>query len=76
MLLFLYFKIPLTHAFSGAHFQKMTFCGSSVVPNFVLQNKLLFSVPQCAGPRALKVPETIVYRRQQKQDTNCTTYKH
>ena len=43
---------------------------------FVLQNKLLFYIPECARPRALKVMETIVYRRKQKQDRKCTTYKH
>ena len=76
ILSFLYFKSQLVRACSGAHFQNMTFCGSPVAPMFVLRNKLLFCVPECARPRALKVMETIVYRGQQKQDTKCTTYKH
>ena len=54
----------------------MTFSGSPIAPMFVLRKELPFSVPECARPRALKATETLVYRRQQKQDTKCTTYEH
>ena len=71
----LVFQNPTSVCLFRSSFSKMTLCGSPVVPKFVLQNKLLFYVPQSARPRAPKVGKTIVYGRPQKKDTKCTTHK-
>ena len=60
------FQNPTGACLFGSSFSKTTFCGSPVAPMFVLRNKLLFYVPEGARPRALKVMEAIVYRRQKK----------